>query len=419
VVVVNSGWQPYCNDGYWLWTDCGWYWNSYYSWGWAPFHYGRWCQYPHYGWVWCPDRVWGPAWVCWRTSGAYCGWAALPPGACHSVGVGWTFNGASVGFNFGFGLGSACFTFCDYDHFCDRHPYHHFHHGHDADHFFHETQPHNDWVTDAHHRLFDRSIDPHRVEAATHQPLHEVAVRELPRGGGRFTMPDRLERSGDSTVIYRPGSSGPAPRNPFLATTSNSQRPYGERHNFGSARAYGGGVQNAPGATPSMPHRPGPAPEQLRQYTGPARGVNESHVPRTPAPGPGRSEPVHPQNPIHQAPQRQPVEPARPFRSPRMSQSYSWNNPYPRESVPPSWTANSGWQQQMRPARAPSPMPAPAGSPQRTFISPRQSESHPAAPSGSFSRPTQSYGGGGGGHPAFRGGGNFAVGGGNARHFGR
>ncbi len=58
VVIVNGSWLPYCDGGRWLWSDCGWYWNSYYSWGWAPFHYGRWCRYPRYGWVWCPDRVW-------------------------------------------------------------------------------------------------------------------------------------------------------------------------------------------------------------------------------------------------------------------------------------------------------------------------------------------------------------------------
>src|SRR5262249_6578843 len=50
VGVVCSSWRPYCDAGYWAWSDCGWYWNSYYSWGWAPFHYGRWCQYPRYGW---------------------------------------------------------------------------------------------------------------------------------------------------------------------------------------------------------------------------------------------------------------------------------------------------------------------------------------------------------------------------------
>jgi len=40
-VVGNPNWQPYFNGGRWLYTDCGWYWLSDYSWGWAPFHYGR------------------------------------------------------------------------------------------------------------------------------------------------------------------------------------------------------------------------------------------------------------------------------------------------------------------------------------------------------------------------------------------
>ena len=39
---VNGGWSPYCTNGYWTYTDCGWTWVSNYSWGWAPFHYGRW-----------------------------------------------------------------------------------------------------------------------------------------------------------------------------------------------------------------------------------------------------------------------------------------------------------------------------------------------------------------------------------------
>ena len=33
VVVYNSGWQPYCDHGHWVYTDCGWYWFSDYSWG--------------------------------------------------------------------------------------------------------------------------------------------------------------------------------------------------------------------------------------------------------------------------------------------------------------------------------------------------------------------------------------------------
>ena len=68
-VVVSPGWRPYCDGGYWVYSDAGWYWQSTYSWGWAPFHYGRWYAHPRCGWVWMPDRVWGPAWVTWRTGG--------------------------------------------------------------------------------------------------------------------------------------------------------------------------------------------------------------------------------------------------------------------------------------------------------------------------------------------------------------
>jgi hypothetical protein len=80
VAAVNINWQPYADNGAWLWTDSGWYWNSYYSWGWAPFHYGRWHR-ARFGWCWVPDTYWAPAWVTWRSSDSYCGWAPLPPSA--------------------------------------------------------------------------------------------------------------------------------------------------------------------------------------------------------------------------------------------------------------------------------------------------------------------------------------------------
>jgi hypothetical protein len=88
--VVGVGWRPYTN-GYWVWTDYGWTWVSYYEWGWAPFHYGRWLYDDFYGWIWVPDDVWGPAWVQWRYSDAYIGWAPLPPTATFQVGIGISF----------------------------------------------------------------------------------------------------------------------------------------------------------------------------------------------------------------------------------------------------------------------------------------------------------------------------------------
>lgn len=125
VAVVNPDWRPYCDNGSWVWTDCGWYWSSGYSWGWAPFHYGRWCYAPHHGWCWAPDRCWGPAWVTWRSCDSHCGWAPLPPHCVWSPTVGFTYYGRHVGVGFGFDLGPSAFVYVGWNHFCDPHPWRH------------------------------------------------------------------------------------------------------------------------------------------------------------------------------------------------------------------------------------------------------------------------------------------------------
>jgi hypothetical protein len=71
VTVVD--WRPYGHSGRWLYTTSGWYWQSY-SWGWAPFHYGNWYASPACGCVGAWERL-GAAWVTWRYTPAYCGWA--------------------------------------------------------------------------------------------------------------------------------------------------------------------------------------------------------------------------------------------------------------------------------------------------------------------------------------------------------
>ncbi len=76
---VAAGWRPYYY-GRWEWTDEGWLWVSEESWGWATYHYGRWAYEPYYGWVWVPGYQWAPAWVTWRYSPDYIGWAPLAPG---------------------------------------------------------------------------------------------------------------------------------------------------------------------------------------------------------------------------------------------------------------------------------------------------------------------------------------------------
>ncbi len=89
---VPAGWRPYADDGHWAYTDAGYMWISDYDWGWAPFHYGRWAYDPYYGWIWVPGDVWAPAWVAWRWSDDWCGWAPLPPGVGWSAGFGLSFG---------------------------------------------------------------------------------------------------------------------------------------------------------------------------------------------------------------------------------------------------------------------------------------------------------------------------------------
>lgn len=88
---IEVGWNPY-TIGRWVWTDYGWYWDSYEPFGWATYHYGRWMYDDYYGWVWMPDYTWGPSWVEWRYNDYYIGWAPLPPIATFRVSVGIHFG---------------------------------------------------------------------------------------------------------------------------------------------------------------------------------------------------------------------------------------------------------------------------------------------------------------------------------------
>jgi hypothetical protein len=72
-------WRPYSN-GHWVMTEYGWTWIAYEPWGSVPFHYGRWGYDDYIGWYWVPGNTWGPAWVSWRWSDQYAGWAPLQPG---------------------------------------------------------------------------------------------------------------------------------------------------------------------------------------------------------------------------------------------------------------------------------------------------------------------------------------------------
>src|SRR5262245_17430447 len=89
---VDGDWRPYAH-GRWVYTnEFGWYWEAEEPWGWGPFHYGRWLIDEDGAWIWIPDTEWGPAWVAWRSSDDYVGWAPLPPDAYWGAGGELVFN---------------------------------------------------------------------------------------------------------------------------------------------------------------------------------------------------------------------------------------------------------------------------------------------------------------------------------------
>jgi hypothetical protein len=91
---VDEDFQPYATNGHWVVTNYGNTWVSDYSWGWAAFHYGRWYRDSSFGWAWVPGRVWGPAWVSWRSGDGYYGWAPLSPSVSININIpiyAWTY----------------------------------------------------------------------------------------------------------------------------------------------------------------------------------------------------------------------------------------------------------------------------------------------------------------------------------------
>ncbi|HTD67870.1 MAG TPA: DUF6600 domain-containing protein [Candidatus Limnocylindria bacterium] len=214
VVVVNPSWRPYCDNGGWAWSDAGWYWNSYYSWGWAPFHYGRWFSYPSRGWLWCPDRVWGPSWVSWRNSGSWCGWAPLPPKACFSAGIGWTFGGARVGVDCGFGLRADHFTFVAHKDFASRQIGVHALRGSHANAAFQNTTVINNYAVGANNRIINQGMGRQTIAAAGGTPIREVALNGSARGANlnRVPLPSRVNHAIRSDAIFGSGQQISAAR---------------------------------------------------------------------------------------------------------------------------------------------------------------------------------------------------------------
>jgi hypothetical protein len=180
-------WRPYSN-GHWVMTDDGWTWVPNEEWGFIPFHYGRWGYDDGFGWYWVPGTVWGPAWVSWRWSDQYAGWAPLPPGVEFRVGMGF----ASLSFN----VPSRFWVFIQAPHFLDRDLYRYTLPYERNVTIVNFTSIHNN-ISYRNNRIFNEGIGTDVVQRLTRQQVPRYKIQDVRQpGAARIT--------GNEVQIYRP-----------------------------------------------------------------------------------------------------------------------------------------------------------------------------------------------------------------------
>ncbi|HSR87728.1 MAG TPA: DUF6600 domain-containing protein, partial [Pontiella sp.] len=259
VVTYHAGWRPYCDNGRWIYTDCGWYWMSDYSWGWAAFHYGRWFRHHRYGWCWWPDTVWAPSWVSWRYDRDYCGWAPLPPYTSCRSGSGIYYKGSRVHFGFNFGLDSDCYTFVATRYFCDPKPRRYCLDAKDARRIYERTTVFNRIDYDVRkQRVVNGGISPDIISTLSGQAISPVTVRHTAGRTENNGRREELNRNTRTLVVSRPdrgvsqgyGSSARV-RAGIPQNHLPQQRSYAATAGRGTARQSSGTSGNVPRTKPS------------------------------------------------------------------------------------------------------------------------------------------------------------------------
>jgi len=250
VSVYNSSWRPYADCGRWLWSNSGWYWYSDYSWGWGPFHYGRWTCPPGVGWVWVPGSTWGPAWVSWRSTPSYCGWAPLPPAARYQYGSGFYYGGVSVGIGCDFGLGASAYVFLPLNRFCDRRPYNYYVSGGHGQTVYKDSTVVNNYAVAKNKAVINHGIGKDRVAQFTRGDVRQVSLKDTSSVRDLGHRREQLAADGTTLAVHRPDAptiariGATAPTRPTV-TRPGAMRPGGAAPNQEPGVFRGGASPNA------------------------------------------------------------------------------------------------------------------------------------------------------------------------------
>ena len=207
--VVDTSWRPYHHRGRWLYSDLGWYWQSDYSWGHIPFHYGRWANHRSHGWIWVPGNTWAPAWVSWRRSSTYCGWAPLPPAARYSHGF--HYSGGGIHAHLEFGLGFADYCYVPLRHLHSAHPYRHSVHRDRVRDIHGRTEVINQHIVNNGTLIINQGVPVADVELASRTNVPRTRVQSVPVENRGQVRPDVLERTNDGLVVRAVGAPSRGP----------------------------------------------------------------------------------------------------------------------------------------------------------------------------------------------------------------
>lgn len=355
---AGQDFRPYYTNGHWVYTDYGWTWMSDYPWGWAPFHYGRWTHDNYYGWMWVPGEEWGPAWVSWRNSNDYYGWAPLTPGV-------------NVGVNVNFGIPTSYWSFvpCRYISSPNIHNYY-------VDRGRNVTIINNTTIINNVRQVnrgtrYYRGPEATEVSRITRQPVRPVRVVNSDRPGSSLSnnqlrifrpqgeqlrrplannnRPSRVNDSRDNQVpsntITQPGTPGRT-----IRRTDENNNPV-TPNNTAPRRI------NEPGNRGNVPPRPNPD----------ANPVPNNNVPRRTFPGNDRPSVTPAPTPNNRPAPGNPA-PAPSNNAPRRTFERPAPTPTPSQSRP----------SQPQPQQRMSPAPQPQAQPQRS--APQRSFSRPSSP---------------------------------------
>ena len=306
---LPPGWRPYFDNGHWVYTDSGMYWESEHPWGAIPFHYGRWVF--RGSWIWVPAYEYAPSWVIWRHGEGHMGWAPVPPGAMF-VGGGWDFHGQRVAVDFDFGLSPNLFVFVGGGHFLDHDFHRHELHGDEWHHAFAHSEM-NHFVHDEHSHGFrveglERNhveiIIGHRVEPVRHEEVRVHALENLhrntahPPAAEAHELPahSRVEPVGHTPPVHenkadhagtKPAvETHPQPTPPRAEPVGHTPPVHDDKVDHTGTKP---AVETHPQPTPPRTEPVGHTPvhEEKVDHTG-TKPVVETH----PQPTPARTEPV-------------------------------------------------------------------------------------------------------------------------------